>query len=184
MDHSLLCPRRRLNAAPSSGAKIPWLSYRGGTSFRSGPRTGRVERGSADGGSVARALPAIDVEGLAGHEGGRFEIEDGVHDVGDLAHSAARVEAGERLMRLDGMHRRLDDAGSDRVHPDAALRVFDRQRPRGGIEASLRQGCEHGGDVRVRVVYQARRDLDDMAAAALLHLSDRKLRHVEESPQV
>src|SRR5438309_9079186 len=27
-----------------------------------------VERGSADGGSVARALPAVDVEGLSGHE--------------------------------------------------------------------------------------------------------------------
>src|SRR5260370_16210319 len=85
-----------------------------------------VERGSADGGSVARALPAVDVEGLSGHEAGRFEIEDGVHDVGDLAHSAERVEGAERLMRLDRMHRRLDDAGSDRLHPDAALLGFDR----------------------------------------------------------
>src|SRR5207245_9878296 len=69
---------------------------------------------SADGGSVARALPAIDVKGLSGHERGRFEIKDGVHDVGDLAHSAERVEAAERIMRLDGMHRRLDDARRDR----------------------------------------------------------------------
>jgi hypothetical protein len=133
---------------------------------------------------MARALPAVDVEGLAGHEGGRFEIEDGVHDVGDLAHTAERVEAAERMMRLDGMHRRFDDAGSDRVRPDAALRVFYRQRPRGGVETSLRQGCEHGGDVRVRVAYEARRDLDDVAVAALLHLSDRELRHVEESREV
>src|SRR5258708_40297273 len=88
------------------------------------------------------------------------------------------------MMRLDGMHRRLDDAGSDRVHPDTALGVFDRQRPRGGVEASLCQGCEHGGDVRVRVVYEARRDLNDVAAAALLHLSDRELRYVEESRQI
>ena len=56
-----------------------------------------------------------------------FEVEDGVHDVSDLAHSAERVEATERIMRLDWMHRRFDDAGSDRVRPDAALRVFDRQ---------------------------------------------------------
>ena len=133
---------------------------------------------------MARALPAVDVEGLSGHEGGRFEIEDSVHDVGDLAHSAERVEAAERLMRLDGMHRRFDDAGSDRVRPDAAFRVFDRQRPRGGIETSLCQGCEHGGHVRVRMVYEARRDLDDVAAAPLLHLSDRELRHVEESCQI
>src|SRR5882762_6708041 len=115
MDHSLLCPRRRrLNAAPSSGAKnSPTLvSWR--HAFPQRPSDGRLERGSADGGSVARALPAVDVEGLSGHEAGRFEIEDGVHDVGDLAHSAERVEGAERLMRLDGMHRRLDDAGSDR----------------------------------------------------------------------
>src|ERR1700722_6796289 len=51
------CPcRPRLNAAPNSGAKIPWLS------------DGRVERGSADGGLVARALPTVDVKGLSGHE--------------------------------------------------------------------------------------------------------------------
>ena len=75
---------------------------------------------------MARALPAVDVEGLSGHEGSRFEIEDSVDDVGDLAHSAERVEAVERMMRLDGMHRRFDDAGSDRVRSDAALRVFDR----------------------------------------------------------
>jgi hypothetical protein len=34
------------------------------------------------------------------------------------------------------------------------------------------------------MVYEARRDLDDVAAAALFHLSDRELRHVEESRQV
>src|SRR5260221_13965842 len=140
MDHSLLCPRRRrLNAAPSSGAKIPWLSYRGGTSFRSGPRTGRVDRGAADEGSMACALPAVDVEGLSGHEAGRFEIEDGVHDAGDLAHLAERGEGAERLMRLARMHRGLDDAGGDRVHPDAALRLFDAHRPLAGVKPPLRQ---------------------------------------------
>ena len=34
------------------------------------------------------------------------------------------------------------------------------------------------------VVDEARRDLDDVAAAALLHLGDRELRHVEESREV
>ena len=67
---------------------------------------------SADGGSVARALPAIDVEGLPGHEAGRFEIEDRFHDVCDLSHSAERVEGAERLMRLDGMHRVLMTPGA------------------------------------------------------------------------
>ena len=38
--------------------------------------------------------------------------------------------------------------------------------------------------MRVRVVYEARRDLDDVAAATLLHLRERELRDVEESGQV
>src|SRR5476651_557611 len=57
--------------------------------------------------SVARALAAIDVNGLACHEARRFQIEDRVHDVRDLAHSAERVQLGELRMRFDGMHRRL-----------------------------------------------------------------------------
>src|ERR1700730_17571808 len=47
MDHLLLCPHRRRLNAAPTEV------------------------------SVARALPAVDVEGLSGHEAGRFEIEDG-----------------------------------------------------------------------------------------------------------
>jgi hypothetical protein len=70
---------------------------------------------------MARALAAINVNGLACHEAGRFEIEDRVDDVGNLAHAAKRVHLSELRMRLDRMHRRLDNARRDRVHPDTAL---------------------------------------------------------------
>ena len=45
--------------------------------------------------SVAGALAAIDMEDLAGHEARGFEVEDRVDDVGDLAHTADRVQGGE-----------------------------------------------------------------------------------------
>src|ERR1700736_596828 len=83
---------------------------------------------SASEGSVARALPAVDMEGLSGHEARRLEIEDGVHDVDDLAHSADRVQGAELRIGLDRVHRRLDDAGCDRVHANAALGVLDGER--------------------------------------------------------
>ena len=38
--------------------------------------------------------------------------------------------------------------------------------------------------MRVCMVYQARRDLDNVTAAALLHLGDRELRHVKEPSEV
>ena len=53
-----------------------------------------------DGWSVAGALAAVDVQDLAGHERGAFEIQDRVDDVADLAHAADRVQRGERRVRL------------------------------------------------------------------------------------
>ncbi len=73
------------------------------------------------------ALAAVDEQDLAGHEAGTFEIKNRVDDVLDLAHVADRVQGVERCVRLGGMHRRLDDAGRDRVHADAAPGVFDRE---------------------------------------------------------
>jgi hypothetical protein len=43
--------------------------------------------------SVARALPAVDVQDFARHEAGRLEIEDRFDDVGDFAQTADRVQA-------------------------------------------------------------------------------------------
>ena len=76
---------------------------------------------------MARTLAAIDVNGLARHEARRFQIEDRVHDVRYLAHPAKRVQLGELRMCFDGMHRRLDDAGRNRIHSDAELCILDRQ---------------------------------------------------------
>ena len=41
------------------------------------------------------ALATIDVQDLAGHEAGLFEIEDGIDDVGGLAHVADRVHGAD-----------------------------------------------------------------------------------------
>ena len=87
---------------------------------------------------MAGALTAVDVQDFAGHEAGLFEIKDRIDDILDLTHVADRVQGAERRVRLGGMHRRLDDAGRDRVHADAALGVFDRERPGGGVQAATR----------------------------------------------
>ena len=41
------------------------------------------------------ALAAVDVQDFAGHEAGRFEIEDRIDDVGHFAHVADRVQRAE-----------------------------------------------------------------------------------------
>jgi hypothetical protein len=75
-----------------------------------------------------RALAAVDVQDFARHEAGRLEIEDRVDDVGDLTHMADRVQGVELWMRLDGMHRRLDDTQLRRLHKRQGRRRC-RQRP-------------------------------------------------------
>ena len=70
---------------------------------------------------MACALATIDVDGLAGHEAGGLEIEYRTDDVGDLAHAAERVQLGKLRMGFYGMHRRLDNAGRDRIHSDAGF---------------------------------------------------------------
>src|SRR5882672_1545613 len=86
------------------------------------PRMNAARSGSRDGGSVARTLAAIDMNGLARHEARRFQIEDRTHDIRDLAYPAKRVQLGELRICFDGMHRRLDDARRNRIHSDAELR--------------------------------------------------------------
>ena len=92
--------------------------------------------------------------------------------------------AAELRMRLGGMHRRLDDAQGDRIHPDAALRILDCQRFGRGVQAALCQGCKHGRRAGDRVVDQACRDLHHMAAALLLHLGNGELGDVKETGDV
>jgi hypothetical protein len=65
--------------------------------------------------SVAGALAAIDLNSLACHEAGRFKIEDCADDIGDLAHTAKRVQLGELRMCFGGMRRHVDDTGRNRI---------------------------------------------------------------------
>jgi hypothetical protein len=63
------------------------------------------------------ALAAVDMEDLAGHKAGGFEVEDCLDDVADLAHALHRVERGQEFVVLQPMHRGLDDAGGHGIHP-------------------------------------------------------------------
>jgi hypothetical protein len=86
---------------------------------------------------LAISPAAVDVHNSARHEAGPLEVEDRLEDVGDLAHTAERVQGVELRMCRDGIHRRLDDAGCHRVHPDTALGILDRERFGRGIEVAL-----------------------------------------------
>ena len=76
--------------------------------------------------SVAGDLAAVDMKDLAGNERRRLQEKDAVDDVADLAHVPYRRELGaETGIALRRMHRRLDDAWRDGVHPDAAGGILD-----------------------------------------------------------
>ncbi len=115
---------------------------------------------------LAGVLAAVDVQDLAGDEAGRLEVDDGVHDVARLAHPADRVQAGERLVVLDRVHRGLDDTRRDGVDPDAPAGVLDGQGLGRGVEATLGQRRQDGWHAAVRLVDEAGRDADDVTAAA------------------
>ena len=133
---------------------------------------------------MARALAAIDVKDLARHEACRFQIEDRAHDLGDFTQPPKWVQLGEPRMRFDGVHRRLDAAGRNRIHSDAELRILDCQRFCRGAQASLRQRGEDGRHKGVRMFDQARGDLYDVAAAPLLHLRNSELCNVKEAREI
>src|SRR5262249_42172606 len=147
------------------------LSLRDSPEGTFGPLSGAV--------LVAGALAAVDVEDFAGHEARRLEVENRFDNVGDLAHMADRLKSPEGLMGLDRVNRRLHEARRDGVHANTALGVFDGERLGRRVEAALRQRRKHGGYAGDGAVDQARRDLDDMAAALLLHLGDGELRGME-----
>jgi hypothetical protein len=95
-----------------------------------------------------------------------------------------RVESAKGRMRLRRVHRRLDDAGRDRVHANAALCVLNSKRSGRRGETTLGQGRQHRGHIRIRVVDEAGGDLDNVAAALLLHLGDGELGGVEEAREI
>lgn len=77
---------------------------------------------------MTRDLATVDMQDLAGDERRIFEEEDAADDIADLANMPdwrkLRAEPG---VALCGMHRRLNDAWRDSVHPDAAGGVLDGQ---------------------------------------------------------
>jgi hypothetical protein len=54
---------------------------------------GSPERGRRKATSASGALAAVDVKDFARHKAGRFQIEDRIDDVGDLADTANRAPA-------------------------------------------------------------------------------------------
>ena len=69
---------------------------------------------------MACGLTAVNVKDFARNKTARFEAQDRIDDLEDLSHTAKRVQDGKLCIRLDRVHRRLDDARCDLVHPDAA----------------------------------------------------------------
>src|ERR1700722_10935074 len=89
--------------------------------------------------SASGALTAVDVQNIPGDERGVLHVDDGVHDIPDLADPAERVKRGERVVRLGCVHRGADDAQCDGVDPDAAVRVLDCQCLGDSVEPTLGQ---------------------------------------------
>ena len=73
------------------------------------------------------ALPAIDMQDLAGHKPGVLQVNDRLGNVTHFAHVPNRVQLPQRRMAFLAMHRRLDDPRAYRIHSDTALGVFNRQ---------------------------------------------------------
>src|SRR5260370_13061720 len=92
------------------------------------PCCGSAPRSGAGASSVAGALAAIDVKGLAGDEGGAFQEQDRVDDVSDFSHASDWMQVRKELVSFGSMHRRLDAAGRNGLDPDSLLCVLDRHR--------------------------------------------------------
>ena len=76
---------------------------------------------------MACALTAVGVKDFVRHETYRLKVEDRANDVGDLTHMAERVQCVELRMCFACIHWRLDNPQCDRIHPDTALRIPDRE---------------------------------------------------------
>ncbi|MNI32307.1 hypothetical protein D3C73_862160 [compost metagenome] len=95
-----------------------------------------------------------------------------------------RVQGAQCRVGFFAMHRRLDDARADRVYPDAALGVFDRQGFGRGVQAAFGQRSQHRWHAVDGVVDQAGGDVHHVAAAVFFHFGDGQLSDVEEAVQV
>ena len=87
-------------------------------------------------------------------------------------------------MHRGRMHRRLDHAGRDGIHPNPLLGIFDRERARDGVEAAFGQGGQRRGKRCRRLLRDRGGDVDDMAGAGLQHAGRCPLRDVKKSREV
>ena len=81
---------------------------------------------------------------LAGDECRLLQIHHGVGDLLHLTHSAHRLQPAEKAVRLRRMHRRLDRARRDGVHPDLTAGIFDRKRACDRVEPAFGQRRKRG----------------------------------------
>src|ERR1700719_1936264 len=115
--------------------------------LRSPSQTVQREGGRATG---SRLLPAaggpaaVDMKDLAGDERRLLQIHHGVGDLLYLTHSAHRLQPAEKAVRLRRMHRRLDRAWRNGVHPNMTAGIFDRERASDRVEPAFRQRRKRG----------------------------------------
>jgi hypothetical protein len=133
---------------------------------------------------VTGALTTIDVQDFAGDEVGVVQIHNRLSDVVDFAHVADRVQIAQRFMGFFAVHRGLDDARGNRVHPNPALGVLNRQGFGRCVQTTFGQRGQYRRHAVNCVVCQAGGDVDDVAFALFFHLVDRELGDVEEAVQV
>src|ERR1700738_1779697 len=87
---------------------------------------------------------AVDMKDLAGDERRLLQIHHGVGDLLHLTHSAHRLQPAEKAVRLRRMHRRLDRAWRNGVHPNMTAGIFDRERARDRVEPAFRKRRKRG----------------------------------------
>ncbi len=74
---------------------------------------------------MACALPAVDVQDLAGDKCSAVQVEDRLNDVVDLTHMADRVQLAQGIVSFGGVHRGFDDARRHGVGADASLGILN-----------------------------------------------------------
>ena len=70
---------------------------------------------------------------------GVLQAEYPVDDVRNIAHATQRMKLAQPFVGRRIVSGSFDDAERDRVDPDAARRIFDRERSGHGRQPSLRQ---------------------------------------------
>src|SRR6266853_3955713 len=113
------------------------------------------------------------------------QVNDRAGDVVDRGKGAHRRQRFEEFSRILSVKRRVDDSGGHGIESNALLRIFGSQAPQCRFQPTLGDHGNGSGNSRNRIVDQRRGDADDAAARLLLlHLSDGKLRNIDEAREV